>query len=110
MYMEKRLQELFWAPITFKRYQNTSGCGTATFTGHFMLDQNNNNKTAVPTAKIQISELSVETQYTFFDSVCLYGSFLGSVCNWRDVPGYQESSKALYRHQHESDRKGRVRG
>ena len=31
--MEKVLQELFWvqffwAPIQFKRYQNTSGCGT----------------------------------------------------------------------------------
>ena len=26
--MEKVLQELFWAPIPFKRYQNTSGCGT----------------------------------------------------------------------------------
>ena len=28
MYMEKVLQELFWAPIPFKRSQNTSGCGT----------------------------------------------------------------------------------
>ena len=31
--MEKVLQEildaLFWAPIPFRRYQNTSGCGTA---------------------------------------------------------------------------------
>ena len=31
--MEKVVQEilgaLFWAPIPFKRYQNTSGCGTA---------------------------------------------------------------------------------
>ena len=26
--MEKVLQKLFWAPIPFKRYQNTSGCGT----------------------------------------------------------------------------------
>ena len=26
--MEKVLQELFWAPIPFKRYQNISGCGT----------------------------------------------------------------------------------
>ena len=39
-------------------------------TGHFMVDQNNK-KTAVPTAKIKISELSIETQYTFFDSACL---------------------------------------
>ena len=28
MYMEKVLQELFWTPIPFRRYQNTSGCGT----------------------------------------------------------------------------------
>ena len=27
--MEKVLQEPFWAPIPFKQYQNTSGCGTA---------------------------------------------------------------------------------
>ena len=45
---------------------------TITSTGHFMLDQsNNNNKAATPTAKIKKSELSVETQYTFFDFVCL---------------------------------------
>ena len=29
--MEKVPQELFWVPILFKRYQNTSGCGTTLF-------------------------------------------------------------------------------
>ena len=28
IYMEKVLQEFFYAPIPFKQYQNTSGCGT----------------------------------------------------------------------------------
>ena len=28
IYMEKVLQEILWVPILFKRYQNTSGCGT----------------------------------------------------------------------------------
>ena len=29
--MENVLQEFFWVPILFKRYKNTSGCGTALF-------------------------------------------------------------------------------
>ena len=29
--MEKVLQEFFWVHIPFKRYQNTSECGTALF-------------------------------------------------------------------------------
>ena len=29
--MEKVFQEFSWASIPFKRYQNTSGCGTALF-------------------------------------------------------------------------------
>ena len=28
IYMEKVLKEIFWAPIPFKWYQNTFGCGT----------------------------------------------------------------------------------
>ena len=61
-----------------------------------MVDQNNNNnKTAVPTVPSLIPFV-----YT--------GVFLGSVDNWRDVLGYQESSKTLYHRQHESDRKGRI--
>ena len=31
MDMEKMLQEFSWAPIPFKRYQNTPGCATALF-------------------------------------------------------------------------------
>ena len=32
-YLEKVLQELSWAPIPFKWYQNTCGCGTGFIMG-----------------------------------------------------------------------------
>ena len=68
-----------------------------------MLYQNNNNKTAAPTAKIKKSELLLRRNIPSLILFIYKGVFLGFVCNWRDVSGYQESSKILYRHQHESD-------
>ena len=75
-----------------------------------MLDQDNNNKDAAPTAKIKKFELRLKRNIPSLILFVYKGLFLGFVCNWRGVPGYQESSKIVYRHQHESDRKDHIRG
>ena len=75
-----------------------------------MLEQNNSKKTAGPTTKIKILNFQLKRNIPSLILIVYNGVFLVFVCNWRDVPGYQESSKILYRHQHESDRKDRIRG